>query len=264
MAFPYQQVFQLTLESLVEYGSQRKPEAEIHAALDHYRTLAGLELTDDRAFSILVEVVFYSGFRAATVSARMATIKRWFPDWRTVADYRKSNVTAIMSDPAMIRNSRKIVACINNAKEMREVIREHGSFAQYIASFGRMDSLENLLLLKEELEARFHYLGGVTVYHFLTEIGMPVLKPDRVICRIFHRLGLIEKEEQLLKTVIQGRKFAEATQLPIRYIDIVFVAYGQAQSLEFGLDRGICLLTPRCEHCGLKKSCRYYQKKGRA
>ena len=139
------------------------------------------------------------------------------------------------------------------------MIDEHGSFARYVASFAAAGSFVNLLLLKEELEARFQYLGGVTVYHFLTEIGMPVLKPDRVISRIFHRLGLIETEGQLLKTVIQGRKFADATGLPIRYVDIVFVAYGQARSIEFGMDRGICLKEPRCGECGLKEFCRWDQ-----
>src|SRR5216683_2250285 len=96
-----------------------------------------------------------------------------------VADYSDDDVAAIMSDPGMIRNRRKITACIENARVMRQLIEEYGSFGRYIASFAAADSFENLLLLKEELEARFQYLGGVTVYHFLTDIGMPVLKPDR-------------------------------------------------------------------------------------
>ncbi|WP_094226858.1 hypothetical protein [Methanolobus psychrotolerans] len=64
----------------------------------------------------------------------------------------------------------------------------------------------------------------------MTEIGLPVLKPDRVITRIFKRIGLIESEDQLLKTVIHGRKFSQETGLPIRYIDIIFAIYGQMVS----------------------------------
>jgi len=117
------------------------------------------------------------------------------------------------------------------------------------------------MLLKEELEYRFAGLGPITTYHVLTDIGLRVIKPDRVICRIFKRLGLIESEEQLLKTVIQGRKFADATGLPIRYIDIVFVSYGQVQSQEFGLSRGICLeKNPLCSACGATAHCRYFAK----
>jgi len=257
--FQYQHVFKLLEESLIHYGTRRLPLDQIRAELDRYKTFAGRKLTDDEYHSTLVNVVFYSGFRAATVTAKRDIIKRWFPDWRTVAEYSDRNVAAVLSDPTMIRNKRKIKACIHNARIMKALIGEYGSFRKYIASFNAARSFENLMLLKEELEARFGYLGGVTVYHFLTDIGMPVLKPDRVICRIFQRLGLIENDGQLLKTVIQGRKFAEATGYPIRYIDIVFVAYGQAQSLEFGIDRGICLKEPRCAVCGLQEVCRWYQ-----
>lgn len=256
MTYPYKAVFHALEDALVQYGARHLPAEGIRAALDRYKTFADRQLGDEQYFSILLYVVFYSGFRAATVTARARTIDAWFPDWRTVAAYDEGDVARIMSDPDMIRNRRKINACIENARVMRELIAEHGSMAHYIASFNATESFENLLLLKEALEARFQYLGGVTVSHFLTDIGMPVLKPDRVISRIFERLGLIEKEGQLLKAVIQGRKFAESTGLPIRYIDIVFVAYGQAQSIEFGLDRGICLKEPRCGECGIRKFCR--------
>jgi DNA-3-methyladenine glycosylase I len=117
--------------------------------------------------------------------------------------------------------------------------------------------------LKEELEYKFHGIGRITTYHVLTDIGLPVLKPDRVISRIFKRLGIIENSDQLLKTIIQGRKFVEITGLPIRYIDIIFVSYGQAKSVALGLDRGICLeKNPLCEVCEVVEYCRYYASRG--
>ena len=93
----------------------------------------------------------------------------------------------------------------------------------------------------------------------MTDIGLPVLKPDRVIARIFKRLGLIEDEKQILKTVLQGQKFSNATELPIRYIDICFVKYGQkGEDIELGLDDGICLeRNPKCHECGIKEYCNF-------
>ena len=158
-----------------------------------------------------------------------------------------------------IRNRRKVEACVRNAQVFKNIVSEYGSFQAYIDSFAPAASFENLMLLKEELEYRFERLGRITTYHVLTDIGLPVLKPDRVICRIFQRLGLIESGEQLLKAVIQGRKFAQATGYPIRYIDIVFVAYGQVESQEFGLSSGICLeQNPLCSVCGVTDYCNYY------
>jgi len=157
----------------------------------------------------------------------------------------------------MISHERKILACIANAKTFASLISKHGSIKNYIDSYSPTESFENLLLFKEALETSFAYLGGITVYHFMTDIGLPVLKPDRVMCRIFERLGLLENQRQLLKAVIQGRRFSDATGLPIRYIDIVFVAYGQVKSDEIGISEGICMTKPRCGECRIQDYCRF-------
>lgn len=255
--FPYKGVFDGVESRLMRLGSANKPEAEVRAELDKFKSFGGRTLTDDDYFSILVFVAFYSGFKAATVTAKRCVIKAHFPDWRTVAAYTEADIQRVIDDAKMISREGKIRACVANANVMGALIAQHGSFRQYVDSFAPSESFESLLLLKESLSASFAYLGGVTVYHFMTDIGLPVLKPDRVICRIFTRLGLLENEDQLLKAVLQGRKFAEATGHPIRYIDIVFVAYGQVQSMEFGIEQGICLKAPRCGECGVKRYCNY-------
>ena len=255
--FPYKGVFDAVESRLIRIGSENKPEAEIRANLDKFKSFGARTLRDDDYFSILVFVAFYSGFKAATVTAKQNVIKAHFPDWRTVAAYTEADIRRVIDDAKMISHEGKIRACVANAKVMGELIAEHGSFKRYVDSFAPSESFENLLLLKESLSASFAYLGGITVYHFLTDIGLPVLKPDRVMCRIFTRLGLLENESQLLKAVLQGRKFAEATGNPIRYIDIVFVAYGQVQSIEFGIQQGVCLKAPRCGECGIKRYCNY-------
>ena len=178
-----------------------------------------------------------------------------------VANYGDEEVSEILSDPEMIRNLRKINACIKNAKVFMEIVNVYGSFYKYIESFSPKISFENLMLFKESMEYQFSGLGSITTYHYLMDIGLPVLKPDRVICRIFNRLALIKSKEQLLSAVIQGRKFAHTTNQPIRYIDIVFVAYGQMKSEEFGIKKGICLETnPACAVCGVIDYCNYSDK----
>ncbi len=153
----------------------------------------------------------------------------------------------------MIKNSNKVAAAISNAKSLQSIIKKHGSVHTYIERYAPTASLENLLLLKEDLQHHFAYLGGITVYHFLTDIGLNVLKPDRVVTRIFQLLGLIEHTDQLLKTIIQGRKFAAATNHSIRYIDILFVTYGAKG------DQGICLkVNPKCHLYGLTSYCHFY------
>src|SRR5205823_4172284 len=87
-------------------------------------------------------------------------------------------------------------------------------------------------------------------------------KPDRVVKRIFARLGLAEEDATPMVMIDEGRKFAQATGLPIRYIDIIFVYYGQMQAKEVGLEHGICLeKSPSCEMCGAKRYCDYYARR---
>jgi len=261
----YKTLFEIIEASLIEEGSKNLPKEKIRKELNKFKHFDGQSYSNNEYFSKLVDVVFYSGFRAATVTSKLDIIHKYFSNFETVAKYGEHEIEMILADDRMIRNRHKIKACVDNAKVFKHILYEYGSFQKYIDSFDAMISFENLMLLKEELEYKFAGIGRITTYHYLTDIGMPVLKPDRVICRIFRRLGLIENEQQLLKTVIQGRKFAQESGYPIRYIDIVFVAYGQVQSLGFGLERGICLeKNPLCNLCGAKGFCNYYSKKIRA
>jgi DNA-3-methyladenine glycosylase I len=255
-SFPYKEVFHQAEATLITYGARHRSLDKVIAELDSYKHYER-QHSDDKFYEIMTAVVFYAGFKAAIVTAAMPVITRHFPSWKTVSAYMAKDVENILGDPLMIKHPGKIKGCVNNAKQFSRIIERHGSFQIYVDSFQPTTSCENLLRLKRDLELRFAYLGRTTVYHFLTDIGMPVIKPDRVLCRIFYRLGVTEDESDLAGTLREGKKFANATGLPTRYIDIVFAAYGQAQSLDFGIDKGICLKEPRCNECGLTKYCHY-------
>lgn len=255
----YKAIFDTIEKSLLIEGSKNLPLEQIQERLDVFKHIEGQSFSDADCYKILVGVIFYSGFRAATVNAKINTIYKHFPDFETVAKYDEKEFNNILADKDMIRNQNKIKACIENARLFKTIIQKHGSFQKYVDKFNGKESSEGFLLLTQELENNFAGLGKITAHHFLMSVGFPVLKPDKVICRIFERLGLIENREQILEAVLQGRKFTEATGYPIRYIDIVFVAYGQVQSKEFGIDRGICLETnPSCHLCGARNFCNYY------
>jgi DNA-3-methyladenine glycosylase I len=253
----FKSIFERAAISLRRHSSFT--DADFDLKYGHYKTFEDKTRSDQEIYRLLVMIIFYSGFRASTVEACEHIILKHFPDYNIVSTYTEKEIKAILADQRMIRNQRKIKSCIKNARTFKIIVNEYGSFQAYLASFNAKDSFENLLLLKEEQEFKFQYLGGTTVYHFLTDLGFNVLKPDRVIARIFQRLGLIENEKQLLKAVIIGRKFASATGFPIRYIDVIFVKYGQqGKSEEFGLSNGICLNNnPSCHICGLETFCQY-------
>ncbi len=217
-------------------------------------------MSDEDIFWILVYVAFYSGMKAATVSQKLPSIRKYLYDFRKVKDYSQKEIDQILNDPNTIHHEGKIKACIDNAKEFYDITKRYGSFKEYLKRFEPLTNDKNINRLKVNLRKRFRYLGKRTVYHFLTDLGINVLKPDRVICRIFERLGLINNRDDIDKVIEVGRNFATATGYPIRYIDIIFVKYGQEGADEyFGLKDGICLeKNPKCTICGVKDYCNYY------
>ena len=210
----YRAIFEGVESTLISEGSRNLPEALVRSRLDEFRLVEGRRFADPEVYRLLVEIAFYSGFRAATVTEKLEVIHRHFPDFETVARYGENEVRLILDDPAMIRNRRKVQACVKNARVLQQIVREHGSSQAYVDSFSPKESEGNLLRLGQDLQRRFSYLGPITSYHFLMEIGMPVLKPDRVICRIFQRLGLIRSTEHTLDAIDQGRRFADVTGDP--------------------------------------------------
>lgn len=255
--FPYAEVFAAIEQQVISLGSERLRQEQVKNQLDHFKSFATRCISDAEYFSILVFVAFYSGFKAATVTSKRLVIERHFADWQVVAQYGESDIRRILDDPNMIAHERKVRACVANARTFSDIVVRHGSFKAFVNQHLPSCSFEDLMLLKEFLETTFAYLGGITVYHFMTDIGLNVLKPDRVICRLFHRLGLLDNEDQLLKSIIEGRRFAEATGLPIRYIDIVLVVFGQVASPELGIGKGVCLNAPRCGVCSIRQHCRF-------
>lgn len=219
--------------------------------------------TDHDIFWILVYIPFYSGMRSSTVTQRLPTIKKYLCDFNKVKDYSQAEVDQMLRDPNMIRHRRKIEACIANAREFDALLNQYGSFSKYLESFGSLTEEAAIKELRADLMGRFRYLGKITAYHFLTELGIDVIKPDRVICRIFERLGLIDARKKIDQVVEVGRRIAVATGYPTRYVDAVLVKYGQVGGGEegryFGLEGGICLeKNPKCSVCGITGYCDYY------
>src|SRR5262249_11469845 len=116
MTFPYEQIFEEVERTLLAYGSKHRPHEEIPAELDKFKNLEHQQRTDDEFFWIMTQIVFYSGFKAATVDEKIDVIRRHFPNVVTVSGYTDPAVKAISDDKEMIRNAGKIKACVHNAK----------------------------------------------------------------------------------------------------------------------------------------------------
>lgn len=260
----YKAIFEAVESTLFEVGGRNVPREQILASLEPSKHLEGKHFSDGECYRQLVHIAFYSGFSANTVTQKLPAIDAAFPDFKTVAKFGKRDSDRLSNDKNIIRNKGKIKACIENAKAIQAIVTQFGSFQAWLSSLPCPESDEEIIAAREEFRSRFSFLGKRVAFHFMMDLGLPVLKPDRVIERIFKRLGLVPndwRDDKLYIALIQeGRKFAAAGGYPIRYIDRVFVAYGQERSLDMGITRGICMKErPSCPQCGANNACKYYK-----
>ena len=253
----FARIFQKIEETL--FKQSRFSREDLNSSFDRFRNMDYRRMSDDEIFWNMVKVIFYSGMKATTVSDKLPKISYYLSDYRKVKEYTEEDLVRISQDPTIIRNRRKILAISKNAEKFNFLVEKYCSFRKYLESFGPLNEDRTLNLLSYDLRSNFGYLGPRTVYHFMTDLGLNVLKPDRVICRIMYRLGMIRNEEDIEGVIQVGRHMSAATGHPIRYIDIVLVKYGQVgRGDEFGLEDGICLKNnPKCSICGVRQYCNY-------
>jgi DNA-3-methyladenine glycosylase I len=207
---------------------------------------------DSFFFERMCYCVFVSGFRSEYVRQRFDTLRKAFSNYNIseVSKFSEEKIKELMKNPNMIRNEKKIRACINNAKEMLKIVKQFGSFANYIKSFG-----DNKLELKKNLVKRFAFISRITVSDYLKDIGIDSIKPDVHVRRIFHRLGFIatenDSEETLEEVDRVANKISKVTKEKLGVIDLVFWKYGEAK---------ICKKSnPLCNECKLTKFCQYFR-----
>jgi DNA-3-methyladenine glycosylase I len=209
---------------------------------------------------MIVLITFYSGFKANTVTQYKSSINKVFPNATRVSKYTNSDITRIIKKEKIIKHRPKIEACVENAKKIKAIqkrYKKHNqSFQAYVDDHCPDDSLASVLMLREVLMRDFKYISGITSWHLLMDMGYSVLKPDMVICRTFYRLGLLESEQQIFGAIMLGIIMSQQSGKPIRYIDKILVAHGQAATEELGIKRGICGTTPQCQICKAEKFCK--------
>tara|TARA_X000001036_G_scaffold350154_1_gene330784 strand:- start:292 stop:1056 length:765 start_codon:yes stop_codon:yes gene_type:complete len=239
-------------KSLIE-ASERATE-EVKAEIEGW----GHEerLPDDQAyFQALVTAIFHgSGIKATQLEP---VLKKMFTE-TVFEDYRRV-ITLSEAERNVLCKKQNIgyKKSLNNAFKssviFSQLLEKNGSFQKYLDSFTETNSL------KADLRRKFAGIGPKSSLHFLMMCGYPTIKPDRVIGRIFNRLGLVEDPNDLAKICAVGDEIAKKTGFNHKRIDIVLVKYGAEGFSEiFGLTDGVCSETaPKCDRCYARSYCKY-------
>lgn len=121
--------------------------------------------TDKQYFEEMTKAVFRSGFSWKVVGNKWPNFKTAFEDFSidAVAAFDELDVERLLSDEGIVRNGRKIEATLHNARTMKALREEYGSFHAYLRSMDGMAYSE----ISKDLQKRFNHLGRTGTYTFL-------------------------------------------------------------------------------------------------
>lgn len=131
---------------------------------------------DDNYFENMTRVIFLAGLSWKMIDKKWSNFKIAFKNFsiNDVAEFNKKDIERLINDPSIVRNRAKIIAAINNAKKLRELRKEYGSFQAYLDS---LDKSNNYTLVIKELGEKFNRIGPSSARIFLYSVGENIRRP---------------------------------------------------------------------------------------
>jgi DNA-3-methyladenine glycosylase I len=127
--------------------------------------------SDEEYFEWMTRAIFRAGLNRVVIEKKWPNFRRAFVGFslQKVSSYSGREVRALMEDPGIVRNERKIAATAYNAGQFLELQKEFGSFKKYVDSFGSDEKR-----LQNDLQERFQQVGASTARMFLWSVGYPL------------------------------------------------------------------------------------------
>ena len=133
--------------------------------------------TDAAYFENLTRCIFQAGLSWRTVTNKWPNFKKAFKDFdiENVASYGAEDINRLMGDEGIIRNQRKILATIHNAREFERIATEHGSFQRWLDG---LDKTDNYTGAVRRIVSHFKHVGETTARIFLYTVGEEIRFPE--------------------------------------------------------------------------------------
>lgn len=150
----------------------------------------GVPVHDDKKlFEMLILEGAQAGLSWTTILKKRLNYKKAFDsfDAKKIAKYDDKKVQDLLSDSGIIRNRLKVAASIQNAKAFLAVVKEFGSFDNYIWQFVGRKTIKNKFhyigdypaktkeseaMSKDLLKRGFKFVGPTICYAFMQAVGM--------------------------------------------------------------------------------------------
>lgn len=118
---------------------------------------------------VMTRAVFQAGVRWRQIAQHWEAYREAFAgfDPARVAVYDELDVERVLATPGILRQRRKVLATVANARALHELERDQG-IAAYLRSF------DSYPAIAKALKKRFAFMGEMNVWYFLFRVGEPV------------------------------------------------------------------------------------------
>lgn len=196
------------------------------------------------------ELIAYSnGAKGNLVNSMITqgTLKEVFKDFdaNKVAEMNPEIIEEKQWDSIKVmRQKFKIKSIVGCAKILIQIARDKGSFKNLLDSYGIPLSIKNegdmddywngFLSLQNELVKLEipHFKSTTTLLHLLLEMGFDCVKPDLIIMRVAHQIGIVNyttkkpRERDLVNTVKAIQFYCIERKVKPSEIDLYFLVFG--------------------------------------
>jgi DNA-3-methyladenine glycosylase I len=132
---------------------------------------------DSAYYENMTRCIFQAGLSWRTVSDKWPAFQKAFDgfDISKVAEYGAGDISRLMGDAGIIRNRRKILATISNAREFERIAAEHGGFGRWLDSLDKSNNYDAVL---KRLSSTFKHVGPTTAHIFLYTVGEDIKRME--------------------------------------------------------------------------------------
>jgi len=150
---------------------------------------------DDELFERLMLEINQAGLNWILILKKQENFRKAFDNFSIdrVAEYDDNERNRLMSDPGIIRNRLKINAAIENAKILKGIRVQKGSFSNWLKEMSESNQTKEAWT--KLFKKTFRFTGGEIVNEFLMSIGyLPGAHSPE--CPVYHRIEKIKKENE--------------------------------------------------------------------
>ena len=149
----------------------------------HDKEWGVLNLEDNYLFEMLLLESFQAGLSWECILNKRESFRLAYDnfDIDKIINYNEDKINELLNNKDIIRNKLKIKASINNAKIFKSIIKEYGSFANYLNTFtngkilyevGKTTNEFSDTISKDLKKKGMTFVGSTIIYSYLQAIGI--------------------------------------------------------------------------------------------